>query len=771
MIVLDGSNSRITPAPFSARRRGLGAVPLALLGAALALPACSNSFDGQTTSGATTSGGATGGGGGTSSSSTHAGGHAGGPTGGSGPGTGGAAGSHAGGSHAGGAGAGGAGTSVDGGLGGAGATSQGGSGGTGGSGPIIICQPGVQEACYDGPPGTEGVGICKGGLRTCDAIGDAWGPCKNEVTPLPADDCTTPVDDDCDGKVIGDDGCLCIPNVDTKACYDGPQGTLGVGVCVGGTATCNPDGTSFGACVGEVLPSKEICATAADEDCDGKTFDDAADGCVCKPADKAACYDGPAGTLGVGVCVGGQKTCNANGMSWSACIGEQLPAPKDDCTNQLDDDCDGVACAATLWAHLYGDSASQWAPFVGWDSNGNLLAAGTFNGSIDFGDGPHIGAGGGDIYAVKLDPNGKVLWSKAFGNADVQWLDAFTVTPSGDVLLAFRTASATGIDGGWLALAYGPGMVVAELSGATGKLVTANSLGGTNFSASIFGLARSATALYAVGGYTGSSFANAQLGAAQGEDAFVLSLNPSTLSPTYGRRFGDAAHQIANTVAIDPGGNVLVGGTFEGALTGVSPAVSKGGYDAFVARFSSNLGASSWVRTWGDAADQTVTTLATDANGGVLVGGDFGGTVDFGGGVWFQAQGTDVFTLKLDAAGGHVWSRTFGSTGDDHIAALAARSTGELVVTGYYSGTFSGGNVTLPWAGNTDAFLLSLDNLGGAKWSKGFGDGGFQSGNAVALGAGGRIALGAEAASTIDFGLGVLTAAGSSDVGIAVFNP
>jgi hypothetical protein len=45
------------------------------------------------------------------------------------------------------------------------------------------CMPGTMMSCYDGPTGTEGVGICKAGTWTCVADGTHYGNCDNEVVP------------------------------------------------------------------------------------------------------------------------------------------------------------------------------------------------------------------------------------------------------------------------------------------------------------------------------------------------------------------------------------------------------------------------------------------------------------------------------------------------------------------------------------------------------------------------------------------------------------
>lgn len=91
-----------------------------------------------------------------------------------------------------------------------------------------------------------------------------------EVLPA-TETCATAGDDDCDGQINESGaGCVCVPG-SAQACYSGPPGTQGVGICLGGTQTCNALGTAFGACMGEVTPGAEDCATPQDENCDGQT--------------------------------------------------------------------------------------------------------------------------------------------------------------------------------------------------------------------------------------------------------------------------------------------------------------------------------------------------------------------------------------------------------------------------------------------------------------------------------------------------------------------
>ncbi|MBK9000648.1 MAG: choice-of-anchor L domain-containing protein [Myxococcales bacterium] len=60
------------------------------------------------------------------------------------------------------------------------------------------CTPGATQPCYEGPTGTEGVGKCVGGTKTCNATGTGYGPCAGQVLPG-KEVCANGADEDCNG--------------------------------------------------------------------------------------------------------------------------------------------------------------------------------------------------------------------------------------------------------------------------------------------------------------------------------------------------------------------------------------------------------------------------------------------------------------------------------------------------------------------------------------------------------------------------------------------
>ncbi|MEZ4223576.1 MAG: MopE-related protein [Polyangiaceae bacterium] len=224
-------------------------------------------------------------------------------------GSGGNAGASTGGASAG-TGGGGAGTSGTGGISGSG-------GGTSDAGPDAPtgCTNGETQACYTGPPATQGIGNCSDGTTTCQ--NGTWSACVGDILPS-TETCDT-VDNNCNGAV--DEGCACT-NGESRTCYSGPQSTTNTGLCKDGTQAC-VNGAWANECVGEVTPVSESCNNK-DDDCDGLIDNGNPDGGGgCTTAQPGEC------AAGTEMCQGGQLTCVANN------------SPKTETCNGKDDNCNG----------------------------------------------------------------------------------------------------------------------------------------------------------------------------------------------------------------------------------------------------------------------------------------------------------------------------------------------------------------------------------------------------------------------------------------------
>jgi hypothetical protein len=130
-------------------------------------------------------------------------------------------------------------------------------------------------------------------------------------------------------------------------------------------------------------------------------------------------------------------------------------------------------------------------------------------------------------------------------------------------------------------------------------------------------------------------------------DIFVAKLSASG-SPLWGKRFGDAAEQRVTSVASDATGNVLLTGYFQGSLDfGKGAITSAGGKDIFIAKLGPS-GDALWSRRAGDATiEQTGSSVAADQEGNVVGAGRFEGSIDFGGGPLVCMGTSNGFVVKL----------------------------------------------------------------------------------------------------------------------------
>src|SRR6266481_5611748 len=79
----------------------------------------------------------------------------------------------------------------------------------------------------------------------------------------------------------------------------------------------------------------------------------------------------------------------------------------------------------------------------------------------------------------------------------------------------------------------------------------------------------------------------------------------------------------------------------------------------------------SWARRAGGAGIQQASAVAVDASGNVLVTGYFTGTSSIGTTNLVSSGSEDIFVAKYDSGGNFLWARQAGGSGDDYGLAVA----------------------------------------------------------------------------------------------------
>src|SRR4029434_11182450 len=90
-----------------------------------------------------------------------------------------------------------------------------------------------------------------------------------------------------------------------------------------------------------------------------------------------------------------------------------------------------------LWAERFGSSGDDLGRAITVDSNGDVLITGNFQGTVDFGGGGLTRAGLNDIFVAKFSGvDGAHIWSTRFGSTGDDFGNGIAVDGSGNVLVA-----------------------------------------------------------------------------------------------------------------------------------------------------------------------------------------------------------------------------------------------------------------------------------------------------------------------------------------------
>ena len=276
--------------------------------------------------------------------------------------------------------------------------------------------------------------------------------------------------------------------------------------------------------------------------------------------------------------------------------------------------------------------------------------------------------------------------------------------------------------------------------------------------------------VFMTGNFIGTvNFGGADLTTAGATDIFLAKYDAAGVH-LWSKRFGDTSSENGFSLATNATGDVFVAGYFNGTINfGGANLVSAGNDDIFVAKFDA-AGVHQWSQRFGGTGVDDAFSIAVDASGNVFVGGQFSGTVNFGGANLVSAGLTDIFLAKYNSAGVHQWSQRFGGTSNDSVGWVAAGPSGVVVFTGYFQGTVNFGGSNLTSAGNLEMFVAKFDAAGVHQWSQRFGSTGIDIGYGVAVAPSGSVFLTGQFTGTVNFGGANLVSAGSSDMFLAKYN-
>lgn len=321
------------------------------------------------------------------------------------------------------------------------------------------------------------------------------------------------------------------------------------------------------------------------------------------------------------------------------------------------------------WAKSIGGSLFDRGTAIVADDAGNVYVTGSFWGTVDFDPGAGTtnltSTANQDLFLMKLDVNGNLLWANNFGALGNNEGSSLKLDSDGNILLSGFFSGATD---------FNPG--------------------------------------------AGSAILNGNANGSQ--DGFVAKYDEDG-NYLWAEKISSSGIDQAVSLSLDTADNVYIAGTFETTATleqgaGTVDLVSNGDRDIFVAKFNKD-GELTWAKSMGNNGDDRGEGISVDVYGNCFVTGRFAGTVDIDpglGSTQLVSNGAfyDAFIAKLDANGNFVWGKSVGSSSTDNGTGIAVDYFNNVYVTGSYSDTVDFdpgvGISEVASKGSEDIFVLKL---------------------------------------------------------------
>ncbi len=323
---------------------------------------------------------------------------------------------------------------------------------------------------------------------------------------------------------------------------------------------------------------------------------------------------------------------------------------------------------AAQWKKAYGGSGEDWAYDAQQATDGGYIITGYTESNDGDVSGNH---GGKDVWVLKLDLNGDVLWQKCLGgsNSDEAW--SIQITQDQGYILACRSSSTDGdVTGNHGSFDYW----VVKLDG-TGEIEWQKSLGGSNFD---FGYTVSPTS---DGGYIAAGESQSHDGDVTGShiglDAWVVKLNFEG-KIEWQRALGGTGLDRANDIhQTREGGYIVFGQT--NSNDGDVMGNHGDSYDLWAVKLT-NTGEIEWQKPLGGSSEDYGQAICQTSDGGFIATGYVNST---NGDVTGNHGSTDLWVVKLSEGGDLLWQKAFGGTLQETGFALQQTTDGGYVIAGY----------------------------------------------------------------------------------------
>lgn len=367
-----------------------------------------------------------------------------------------------------------------------------------------------------------------------------------------------------------------------------------------------------------------------------------------------------------------------------------------------------------LWLrHLHGaDNKLHFGYGLGTDDEGNCYIAGFFDSTLTIGTEELLSYGGFDIFVAKFDPDGKLLWARNAGGTDLDEAQGLALDGSGNCYVTGYFGGVATFGTKTVTTNYGEREVFVAKYDPDGNILWVKQADGTALKWNLgLGITVDNTGNCWITGYFESRafFDTITLISLGGLDIFVTKYDVDG-NVKWAKQAGGIDWDVGNNIGVDSWGNCYVTGYFGATaqFDTVTLVSNLGEREIFIAKYDWNGNV-----VWAKQAEGTPLrwntgwNIEVDGSGNSYTTGFFEEITTFDGVTLTSQGGRDVFIAKYGPDGSVILVYQAGGANWEECRGIAIDNWGNCLVTGYFEGTASFGNVQLQSAGGRDIFIAS----------------------------------------------------------------
>ena len=364
-----------------------------------------------------------------------------------------------------------------------------------------------------------------------------------------------------------------------------------------------------------------------------------------------------------------------------------------------------------VWARRAGGVSSESGKAVAVDASGNIYVTGHFSGTASFGTNVFVSSGTEDVFILKYDTVGNLLWARKGGGSGHDFGLGIAAGSNycyvGGTYQYVATFSGTNITS-----AGGYDIFIAKYDGA-GALQWIRSAGGNGHDQALSIAADNLGRCHMTGYFTSPTAAFDAITLTNASsfytDVFVSNYDPAG-NLLWATRFGGTDSEQGVAVTADTTGNSFVTGfsSSTNLPTGAGNLTNRGGSDVFVAKLDF-LGNLQWINSAGSVGEDIASAIALDSVGNSHIIGNHPYNATFGNTTLTNTGLLDGFVAKCDGNGNFVWAKRIGGAGDESPLGIGLDAAENVYFTGAFtsiSSTFDA--LTVSNAGNSDVFVARI---------------------------------------------------------------